>query len=94
MISAFLNPLLHCSTLAVELNHIAGFPVKVRNYKSYSREKFTCVPFNLDDYTPSLVQAGGLVLKTFIQNDRLSEWTAYKSCRQMFNLVVQYSILF
>ncbi len=40
----FLDPLFCCATLVVELQYVAVFPAKVRNYKTYSWKKFSRMP--------------------------------------------------
>ena len=65
-ILAFLDLLLGCATLVVELDHIAGFPPKIRDDEVHSWKKLSRMPLDLGDYSASHVPTGCLIPKTVI----------------------------
>ena len=62
----FLNPLLRCASLVIELDHIAGFPTEIRDYEVDSWKKLSRMPFDLGDYSASDIPTGCLIPKAMI----------------------------
>ena len=91
---AFLDPLLGCASLIVELDHIAGFPAEICHDKTDTWEQFICVPFHFRYDSSGFTPTGCLILETAIPDNRPLRWATNRTGQQMVNMLVEYIIAF
>lgn len=72
----FLDPLLGCSSLVVELDDFLGPPTQICDDESHPWEQLPGVPLYLGHNPTGRAPTSGLVREAVIPNDRSLRWTA------------------
>jgi hypothetical protein len=70
----FLNPLFGCASFIVELDNIARFSPKIRDYEVDPWKKLSRMPFDLGDDSARDLPTGCLISKAMMPDNRLPRW--------------------
>ena len=83
---AFLNALLRCPALVVEVDDVFRSHREIRNDEADSGEKFPAMPFHFRDHTPGMTPSCGLVHEVVVSNDGRLRRATHGSDKELLDL--------